>query len=84
MVISLKYGASDAGDFESKEKTYDLAARFIEEFRSLHRSILCIDLLGLDIGSDIIPQHEKTKAIRERCPEYIMDAAGIVEKLRGG
>lgn len=52
MIISLKYGAADADNNDSKERTYDLAGEFIIKFRAKNNSAACRDLIGFDISDN--------------------------------
>ena len=81
MVISLKYGATDTNNKESREKTYDLAGRFIEIFKSRNRSVSCRELLGFDMASDNRAHAEIIEIILEKCPKYVKDAAEIIEDM---
>lgn len=79
MIISLKHGSTDADNNASKEKTYRLAGEFIIKFKARNNSVLCRDLIGFDISDNSYP--DKNKIISEKCPEYIKDAAGIIEEM---
>jgi C_GCAxxG_C_C family probable redox protein len=82
MVIGLKYGMTDVSDAAAKEKTYSEAGKFIGEFKKLHGSVMCRDLLGYDLSKP-----EEVKAYKEKnpgpslCPDYVGDAAAILENL---
>ena len=79
MVIGLKYGRSTIEDKEAREKTYALSNEFVKMFESRNGSIVCKDLLGVDIGTP-----EGSNAAREKnlfitmCPEFVKDAAEIL------
>jgi C_GCAxxG_C_C family probable redox protein len=81
MIIGLKYGATDAVNRESKTKTYELVKKFTERFKARNDSVICRDLIGFDIGSkkDINP--DAWMIVIERCPDYIKDAAEILEEI---
>ena len=51
MVIGLKYGRSDILDLSAKEKTYILVREFSDKFKSRNGSIVCKELLGVDIST---------------------------------
>src|SRR5674536_144977 len=50
MVIGLRYGGIRADDVAAKEKTYAVVAEFLREFKMLHGSIACTDLLGYNLS----------------------------------
>lgn len=79
MIISLKHGATDVNNSAAKEKTYNLAGKFIKKFEARNNSAMCRDLLGFDISDNSYP--DKNKIISEKCPKYIKDAAGIIEEM---
>ena len=82
MVIGLKYGRTRVEDKEAREKTYELVNEFVKRFESRNGSIVCKDLLGVDIGTP-----EGSSIAREKnlfltmCPEFVKDAAEIVEEI---
>lgn len=82
MVIGMKYGRTTLADLASKEKTYEMAQRFVKEFRRRNHAISCTDLLGHDLSDP-----EKLKAAREAgvfktiCPRLVRDAGDILETL---
>ncbi len=83
MVLSLAYGAGQENSRNTGEKAYDRAGEFIRKFRACHACISCRDLLGFDLASGEKPEKEKGKIISEKCPEYVRDAAEIIEQLLG-
>jgi C_GCAxxG_C_C family probable redox protein len=82
LMISLKYGASDREERDAKKRAYELTEKFIEEFRSRNKSIICRDLLGFNIKSDDYP--DKEEIISKRCPEFIAVASEILEQILRG
>ena len=82
MVIGLKYGRTEADDEESKERTYQLGAEFLERFKSQAGSTACRELLGFDVSDP-----EQRKMAKENglfasvCPRLVQNAAEILEKM---
>jgi C_GCAxxG_C_C family probable redox protein len=67
---------------ENIEKTYALIEKFNREFKELHGSLNCTELLGYDLSKP----EEATKArenglFTAKCPVFVGDAAKIVESL---
>ena len=84
MVIGLAHGKADDGDDAAKERTYALTRDFRERFRARQGSLVCRELLGVDIGT---PEGAKAAAerglFRERCPPLVRGAAEILVELLG-
>jgi C_GCAxxG_C_C family probable redox protein len=82
MVIGLKHGRSDILDLAAKEKTYKLVREFSDKFKSKNSSIICKELLGIDISTT-----EGMKAAQQKnihgtcCPKYVKDAIEILEEV---
>ena len=82
MVIGLKYGRSDIFDLSAKEKTYKLVREFSEKFKSRNGSIVCRELLGVDISTVEGMKAAKQKNIHGTCcQKYVKDAAEIIEEI---
>jgi len=82
MAIGLRYGATDAGDQTSKEKTYALAQEIMRRFESLHGSIECRKLLGIDLSTpEGMAEAKKKKVHSTVCPAFVRDAARLVVEL---
>lgn len=82
MVIGLKHGRTILEDTESKEQTYELVGEFIKRFKSRNGSILCRELLGIDIGTpEGYAAAKEQKAFSEICPKMVQAAAEILEDI---
>ncbi|MCX8110771.1 MAG: C-GCAxxG-C-C family protein [Syntrophorhabdaceae bacterium] len=82
MVIGLRYGESSPDPNEAKEKTYQATREFVERFKSINGSIICRDLLGLDISTDEGRNSaNEMNLFRTRCTKFVKDAAEILEEL---
>ena len=82
MALGLKYGAVSGSDAEGKKRCYEITNEFIRRFRQRNASIVCRDLLGLDLGT---PEGAKLalerKVHTEVCPRFIRDAAEILDEM---
>jgi len=83
MAIGLKYGKGINDDEVKKQFTYSKTREFFEEFKNIHGSANCRELLdGLDMTDP-----EEHKIIMERklfdikCEEYVASAVKITERL---
>ena len=82
MVIGLHHAKLRKGDDDSRERSYALAQEFMDSFQERNRSLLCRDLLGVDVSTP-----EGMRTVREKdlfrtvCPKFVRDAGEILEKL---
>ncbi|MFZ5649263.1 MAG: C-GCAxxG-C-C family protein [Bacillota bacterium] len=82
MVVSLKYGHVKAEDGQAKDKTYGLVREFTDKFKSRNGSITCRDLLDCDISTpEGLAQAKEKNLFSAVCPNFVLDAAEIVEQL---
>jgi hypothetical protein len=82
MVIGLRYGGIRPDDTAAKEKTYAVVHKFLQEFKTLHGSVACPDLLGYNLSDPKQFADAKTHhAAMERCPVFIRAAVELVEKV---
>jgi len=82
MVIGLRYGKTEAGDDEAKERTYTLAKEFADRFTARHGSIVCQELLGCDISTPEGKEFASAQGLFDtRCPTFVRDAAQILEEM---
>jgi C_GCAxxG_C_C family probable redox protein len=81
MVIGLARGSVDPKD---KQLVYRLGEEFIQRFESGHTSVLCRDLLGLDLSDSEQAQAAKDQRLFTRlCPAFVRNAAEILSELLG-
>ena len=81
LVLGMKYGDPEAAA-ESKERVYRLVRSFVEEFRGLHGSILCRELLGCEIGTPEGMAEAREKGLFDTiCVGFVRDSAEISGKL---
>lgn len=82
MVIGLHHAKMKKDDDESRELAYALAQEFMDAFRERNGTLLCRELLGVDVGTP-----EGMREVRERdlfrtvCPKFVGDASEIIEKI---
>ena len=79
----LREGYSSSTDDEAKARQYAQVQEIAEQFRAIHGTILCRDLLGLSEGPDCpTPAKRTTEYYESRpCERCIGDAAAIVERM---
>ncbi len=82
MALGLKYGQATPEDWDSRLITNRVTDQFVEAFRRENGSIICRDLLGLDICTP-----EGLACAREKelfttfCPKMVDSAARIAQEL---
>jgi C_GCAxxG_C_C family probable redox protein len=82
LVIGLAHGSTAADDAAGKEKTYAVTRGFWSRFKERHGSLLCRELLGVDIGTPAGREVAMRSGLfKTRCPMFVRDAAEIVEQL---
>jgi C_GCAxxG_C_C family probable redox protein len=82
LVIGLKYGRTRPEDEEAKEKTYALVHDFIKEFKAHHSSIVCRELIGVDLDTAEGHQEAVKRGLFDNlCSKYVQDAVEILERL---
>ena len=82
MVIGLKYSKVSGSRLLSKDKTEEVAHEFMEKFKARHETVICKELLGCDVSTvEGFKKAKQEKHFKKRCPEYVKDAAEILEEL---
>ena len=82
MVISLRYGHIAGGDSESKLLCFQKTREFTDRFAAKNGSIVCRDLLGIDIFKGDGMQIAAGKNLfKTTCVDMIRDAVEILEEL---
>jgi len=83
MVLGLRYGKALNDPEEKKSFTYSKARELFSEFKKLHGSTICRDLLnGLNMNDpDDNRKIKELKLFDIQCEKYVADAVKISEKL---
>jgi C_GCAxxG_C_C family probable redox protein len=67
---------------DARFKAYDFVKRFKKRFEARHGTLMCRDLLGVDVGTS--EGHEKAvkeKLYRTLCPDFVKTAAEVLVDL---
>lgn len=81
MVIGAKEGMTDVANKAPIGKTYHSVRALADRFRELHGTIMCKELLGIDLNTE-----DGQKELREKnllktvCTQCVRDAAKILEE----
>lgn len=83
LILGLREGYSSPADDEAKARQYAQVQEIAAQFRAIHGTILCRDLLRLSEGPDCPTPAKRTAAYYESrpCARCIGDAAAIVERM---
>ena len=82
MALGLKYGQSDIEDMESRKKTNDVTAEFLDMFQKENGSYICRELLGCDLGTDEGKRYAiENNLFIEFSPKMVYSATKIAKKL---
>lgn len=81
-VAGMKYGYTDPKDNKSKAAHYKLIQKLAAQFKAKNHSIICRELLGLDIGPDNPAPELRTDAYYKKrpCAELVGCAARLIEE----
>jgi len=82
MVIGMKYGRTTLDDLAAKDRTYEVAQRFMQEFTRRNHSVNCTELIGYDLSDPaaLVEAREK-KAFHAKCAKFVQDAGEILEEV---
>ena len=82
MAIGLKCGFHKEKDFKQKSYCNEKSYEFIEKFKNEHGSILCRDLLNVDIQCpDDFRKPEAQEVFRVICPKLVATAVRLFENM---
>ena len=82
LAIGLKYGFYIERDIEQKNLCNAKAIEFVNKFKGENGSILCRDLLGIDIRApeDFLTPEAK-ESVKKVCPEMVAAAVRALESM---
>jgi len=82
MVIGLKHGRDELSEREKQENTYRLVKEFIRKFKEANASIMCTELLGIDISTPEGLERARDKGLfRALCPKLVQSAGEILGEI---
>ena len=82
LVVGLKGGNSTAEDKELKANCYAKTEEFIKAFKKMHNTIICREILSVDISTEEGRKQAQDKNLfRTKCDEVVSSAVGILEDL---
>ncbi len=82
LALGLACGRSRVQDHAAKLRTYALAKEVWRLFAARHGTLVCNDLLGVDVSTEEGARRARDDGLfRDRCPGYVRSAAEIVAAL---
>lgn len=82
LVIGLKHGRSRPEDLAAKDRTYALVHEFLRRFREEQGTIVCRELLGVDLGTPAGHEAARRQGLfTERCAPLVARAADLLDAL---
>jgi len=82
MVIGLKYGLTLADGSQSHWEAFSAVQEFVEGFKLRNGSIVCREILGIDISNRAKFKEAMKQGIPQKiCPKLVRDAVEITEGL---
>ena len=82
MVIGLKYRSSNPSDTENRDHTYEIAREYLKEFKEIHGSQTCKDLIGFDLSTEKgLEEAQKANIFENKCQHFVKTSAKLLIKL---
>lgn len=83
MIAGLKYGYDDPKNKALKQRHYELVQMLSQRFKDINGSIICRELLGLDMKHDSpVPEARTEEYYKKRpCVELVKCAAEIKDEV---
>jgi C_GCAxxG_C_C family probable redox protein len=83
MALGMKYGRVNPDDLEARDKNYSKVLEFVEVFKSQHKSIVCKELLGFNLGNpqEVAAFKASHPGYETPCEKLVESAAEILEKI---
>ena len=82
MIVGLLYGLGEGYTFEDKAEHYKRVQELAAQFKEVHNTIICRELLkGLKVTSDPTPERRTEKYYKVRpCIKFVRTASEILDK----
>lgn len=78
MGIGLKYGRTD---MKARDRVTQLVKTFMEQFQKEHNTVVCRELLGVDVTTEEGIQYYKKANLHTQCQNYVTTAFQIAKTL---
>lgn len=82
MIAGLEKGYTNNNNDEEKAQHYKLIQNLANKFKEKNGTIICRELLGLDIDNNPIPSKRTSQYYQDRpCEEIIADACNLIDSV---
>ncbi|KYK33824.1 MAG: C_GCAxxG_C_C family protein [Theionarchaea archaeon] len=81
IAIGLHYGRKTAQDTEKRDLCYERVQEFLSAFKREHQTIICRDLLGVDITTEEGRTQYKKGNLHKKCESCVATAFRIARTL---
>ncbi len=83
MAFGLSYGRESSTQLKKKDQCYQLVSEFMNLFEREHKTIVCRELLGLDVTTEEGREQYKMLGLHNQCQTYVATAFQIAQTLLG-
>jgi C_GCAxxG_C_C family probable redox protein len=84
-VIGARFGNIDPADSAARERANAAVGQLLERFRREHGSVMCRDLIGVDMGNAEALQRARQEGVfSTKCPVFVESAGRILEEILTG
>jgi C_GCAxxG_C_C family probable redox protein len=80
MAIGVKYGTNEPSA-EKRSRAYELAETFYRQFEKQNRSVMCRELIGLDLSDAKQRKKAQEEHVFEKCTVFVKSAVKILVAL---
>lgn len=82
MIIGMAFRNTDLEDAENKEQVYEIGRRFLNKFVELHNTVMCRELIGIDMNDEQdLQRARETGIFEDKCPNFVKTAAQLLENI---
>jgi C_GCAxxG_C_C family probable redox protein len=81
MGLGLHYGRTTAEEIKKRDRMYAVVEEFVNQFQEKHKTIICRELLGVDIRTEEGRTHYKKGNLHLQCQNYCTTAFQIARTL---
>jgi C_GCAxxG_C_C family probable redox protein len=85
LVIGARFGNIDPADSAARERAYAAAQQLLERFQREHGSVMCRDLIGVDMrNAEALKRAREEGVFAKKCPVFVKSAGRILEEILSG
>lgn len=81
MAFGIKYGRMTAQETEKRDRVNKLTQELITRFQKEHKTVICLNLLGVDVGTEEGKKKYEEANLHQQCRDYVITAYRIALSL---